>query len=118
MQDVSRSLAGLNVNSRTNVPAWICVGGAAVLAGFGGYFTKLGSDSYKLYRNEEYDTQLIQKYRDETTFRDNVSYSFYGGAAALAGTAAYLFVSKRLKLKVQNIAVIPFHSGMKIAMGF
>ncbi|MBL8027345.1 MAG: DUF2380 domain-containing protein, partial [Fibrobacteres bacterium] len=118
LQDVSRSLAGLNVNSRTNIPAWACVGGSVVLAGLGGYFTKLGTDSYNLYRNEEYDTQLIQKYRDETTIRDNISYGFYGGAAVVAGTAVYLFINKRLKLKVQNVALAPMNNGVKLAMGF
>src|SRR3989339_712748 len=114
MQDIARSISGLKVYSRANIPAYACLGTAAVLAGVGGYFTKTGNDAHAQYMAEEYNLDALKKYKDDATMKYNVSYGFYGGAVAAIGVSAYLFLAKRARLKVQNVAKVPERDGMKV----
>ena len=77
-----------------------------------------GNEAHDQYMAEEYDLDALKTYKDDAKTKYNVSYGMYGGAIAAVGVSAYLFLVKRAKLKVQNVAVIPQRDGFKFAVRF
>lgn len=118
MQDISRIISGLKVHSRTNTAAWITLGGGALLGGIGGYFTLAGDADWELYDSEGIDVNALSAYKDDATMNYNISKGFYGGVVIAVGVSTYMFLTKKAKLKVQNMAILPRKDGLKFVMRF
>jgi curli biogenesis system outer membrane secretion channel CsgG len=119
MQDMSRSLAGLKVERRSNKPAvGFMVGGLSAIAG-GAVFTVLGNKDFQKYQDEGLDPDLVSEYRKSSQAKYIASYSLYGAGAAAIGTSVVLFISKRRKLDVHNsIAFNAIEDGVALSFKF
>lgn len=104
MNDVARAISGLKPLRRTNGPALAWLAGAAVLAGAGAYCTYGGSDAYNTYRDEQYDLDAVAQSKETSRNYYIASYLLYGASALAGALSLYVFVSGKLKLRVDQFA--------------
>lgn len=107
MNDVARTLAGLELLKREKTTAKVWAGVAAVMVGTGVYFTLAANSSFSDYRSEDSDIERVQDLRGEVNTMDALGFTFYGGTGISVGMSTYYFLRKEKTVDVKSAEGVP-----------
>ena len=119
IQHVSRTLAGLEAERRTNKPAVITLISGLTAVAAGVPFTIMAKSDYETYKQEEFSTELTAEYRNSSKTKYITSYGLYGVGAAAIGTSILLFLNNNTTLSVENsMTFMPTENGVQLCIRF